>query len=179
MKASMGRSCYDKFKSCSMTQFDIPRIPNYDGYDSNSIYPSSVGLVDRYLQPIPRPSHWARIWLNEILGKTLSSQRLSHLRSRLCTPALTKLQRRVSSPDGTQDIVTDGSLTWSFASVVEICTEMVTKLGGLGPVLHLSSPEASSECTSATSTWEPKCQSSRSWGKFSCLWCEVLTFTFL
>lgn len=75
--------------------------------------------------------------VDSVLGSTLRSVKVANLGFHtdiLCSSWLDETPASRIITRCTQDIATvDGSLTWSFSSVVEICTEMVIKLGG--PVL--------------------------------------------
>jgi hypothetical protein len=75
--------------------------------------------------------------VDSVLGSTLRSVRIAGLGIHteiLCSSWLDETPASRIITRCTQDIATvDGNLTWSFSSVVEICTEMVVKLGG--PVL--------------------------------------------
>ena len=79
--------------------------------------------------------------VDSVLGSTLRSVKVAGLKSffhsdMTCSSWLDETPTSRIITRCTQDISTiDGSLTWSFSSVVEICAEMVTKLGG--PVLFM------------------------------------------
>jgi ABC-type multidrug transport system fused ATPase/permease subunit len=76
--------------------------------------------------------------VDSVLGSTLRSVSVAglgfHILTKPCSSWLDETPTSRIITRCTQDIATiDGSLTWSFGSVVEICVEMATKLGG--PVL--------------------------------------------
>ena len=76
--------------------------------------------------------------VDSVLGSTLRSVRVCRVKEFYtditCSSWLDETPSSRIITRCTQDISTiDGSLTWSFSGVVELCVEMATKLGG--PVL--------------------------------------------